>query len=881
MWRSLRVPLVARPLDVVMTLGGYGVLPLLLGLLSVPFVESVADAPGGLVVGLAAGAVVAVYLLLLQAPSVRHRVLRTAALARRQVILRCNHGFDRPGPDSWLACQLTPPAFRLPLFRYDNQRAVVDRLLAACSERDDGQFWFVQGASGSGKTRTALLLVDALVRDADLFEVAGKVYLYDLGVSPGMQARLLRRLGTPRHEGAVVLVDNFQHATGATVRALTRFLVDHHRSRTERMVVFLCRPEAGWHLEPGADFRLASEARSAGRYVELSGPSAGSVVEAVATIAPGVPRRLRALHDERVASAVQLHLAQVIAHNEGEPPEVAGIIDLLLGSSDDHPPADLLRALAIISALSMHVGSFARRQAKEAVRTASAEGGWSAVERRRVRKTIRRLSQMGLVPRLRVHGDRYLFHEAMAEQCIDHLSSIQTFAEPFVAVAAGRLRQLAAAADPAAWSIAVEIGDEAMTSETFDDAMATGAYEQMRRCIARAADRGHLSSEGRLQHAILLDRVGDFASSRALMTDELAAAFAPSSDLAVRLVTGRIEAGHEADAHERLRPLRRHGDPFVGLVATYWQIHLDGHKGRFRPDDLSELADEAVQLRPDGRNQWEVHAVARMHFDGLRHGYLAGVATPSTVERADRTPAADLLRRALPTYEALRLLYCEAHLLAHVRTPGLRIYREGTSADPTLDPVAPLHQLEREVHQTYRRTQDEFWLYGDRESKYLQADVLNAEMVMSDAPLTDLTVRLHLYEQFIRAADFADLASYPHLYFARWHVLSHYAAALQPAQGPSDVEDHLGAAERRLLAASACDQEAGNRFGCLRSSLLLALVRATSAPLERAPLERLHAEAAMESYESERRLVEHVLEADGLTSAELRTILRFYPIVHQ
>ena len=68
-------------------------------------------------------------------------------------------------------------------------------LLEACADTAGGQYWFVEGESGSGKTRLALLLVQALVRDPKLFELGNRCFLYDFSDADTVQDHLLRRAG--------------------------------------------------------------------------------------------------------------------------------------------------------------------------------------------------------------------------------------------------------------------------------------------------------------------------------------------------------------------------------------------------------------------------------------------------------------------------------------------------------------------------------------------------------------------------------------------------------------------------------------------------------------------------------------------------------------
>ena len=62
---------------------------------------------------------------------------------------------------------------------------------------------------------------------------------------------------------------------------------------------------------------------------------------------------------------------------------------------------------------------------------------WPAVK---ARLTFRRLRRIGLIPKLDAGGSR-LFHEAIAELCIDRLSRDPTFERPFIMAGGTRLEE--------------------------------------------------------------------------------------------------------------------------------------------------------------------------------------------------------------------------------------------------------------------------------------------------------------------------------------------------------------------------------------------------------------------------------------------------------
>jgi hypothetical protein len=705
----------------------------------------------------AAFVVVVGSVLLLQSQPIGSRVDRSIAHARRRVAMACNHAARMTHEDRRIACMLTPQILRAPVFQYDQQAVAVAALTHACSETQPGQFWFVEGESGSGKTRTALRFVQSLVRDHELFELGSRCYLYDFGQSESKQDELRRRLGTSRHDDAVILVDNFQLVRASVLRALTDYLLDKGAAGPERILVFLTRPSDSWNLSHGSDVRLLSEAKAARPHLALAGPPSELVARCVSDCDQIASELVQDLEQQFVASATQLHLAQVIVRNRAATPDVVAILRLLLGRVDDLPPEELTDVVALVTALAMHRGTFGRRDVRRATRIIVRR---SAPSRRlphkwRVRATFRRLHKLGLIPKIELGGTRFIFHEAVAELCIDRLWSIPAFQAPFAAVGLARMQQLVAEGDMfRAWLVAAEIGEQETLLETFDTALWQGAYPRMTRCVRRARTRYELTRQTRLQLAILLNRTGRFIESRAEFTDDLVDALKSSDDLGAMLATSRMEATHDAAAEAGLEVLARHPDRFVAVVGEYWKRHMAMHRGDFDAEAMLALASEALSLLGDRESYWLTYSLARMHFESLRHHYLMGGEPLAAVGAADRRAVGVYVRDRLATYEALHMLYTKAHVVGHVLLPRLAIFGERPSADDAaLAGIAPadavsVNGLVAAMQHLYRRTADEFWQYGDREAHYLRADILNSQIVEQGVDLEDFREPLRQYRLF-------------------------------------------------------------------------------------------------------------------------------------
>lgn len=880
-----RVPIVIRPLDRLFALTKIILIPVLLFVVAVPTLDALTGA--GSVGGLVGASVLAtVYVVALQMQTVEQRVDRLFAFARRYVALSCNHDF-RSSHREGLACHLTAEALRVPVFRYQAQQAAVTALADACDADVHGQFWFVEGTSGTGKTRTALLLVQTLIRDLRRFELGSHCYLYDFADTDQVQDELLRRLGSPRNDGVVVLVDNFQLVRADILRIVTERLVDRPGRAHERLVVFLARPGDAWNLSPGADVRILSEAKGAKRHVSLTGPSAEEVVRRVAALDETAASQLRQLNSEPVASAAQLHFAQVIVRNAGVPDDMRNFLGLLLGAAPCGNEA-LLRALGTVTAMTVHRGAFRRAELRAlSSRTATR---FSRRATATALSDLERLRRVGLVAKLNVGGVRFVFHEAIAELCIDKLTGLSPFDEAFRRVGTARLAALRERREQlGAWLVAAETDAQDVLAETFDAAMACGAYARMARCLRRAAVRYRLDETSSLQLAILLDRVGDFAASQKLIGDARPA-LGPDR-LAAMLTAQRIEAGHDERSLQDAAVLRASDDPEVSLIGEYWGLHMAAHRGRFAPGRLLELATEMAGLLDNHEDYWTIYATARMHFDSLRHHYLTGGWPVEALASPPRQNLDNVISKHLPTFEALHVLYGKAHLVAHVLLPRQALFGE---------PVAPEHAALAEIsmqdaesadtlavaaERLYCRARDEFWQYGDREASYLQADVLNVRMIQAGAELDALSVDLHTYERFVEDTGFADIRSYPQLYFMRWHILRHFAGLVAPDSAARTLDDdaELDQAADRLGRAVLYDTAAGNEYGLHRAELFGMLLGALR---QRQPFDSAAALALAERMSARRygfgaEFLRHFANSGPVPITRLIAAFRYYPIVHQ
>jgi hypothetical protein len=821
---------------------------------------------------------------------------RATARLHRRIANACNHDHPAGHDGGGLACHLTPDIFQFPAFNYKKQSNLIENIVEACRGEKSGEYWFVQGKSGTGKTRTGLRMIQRLLRDPKLFTLGTRCYLYDLSDSPTVQEMLLRDIKAGSHDNAIVLIDNFQVVGAKLLDTLTGKLTRGSAPGNERLILFLAREAEAWNISPGCDVRLLSEAKEGDRYCELLGAASGDVVDEVVKIDGQAARLIAGLTEPGLASATQLHLAQIIVRNRSPQPEAMDVLRMLAGEASSVDP-DSVRMLALLAATAMHRGVFSRWSVWRAIRAVT--GGTFTREARRMNRKFRKFHRVGLVPKIRTWGTRYLFHEGIASQCIDGLMRDERFAESFDLVGRARLERLNATDADALriWLIAAELGEQRTLESTFEAAMRLGAYGRMADCLQRANKRKRyeLNETSRAQLAVLLDRKGDFSESRDLFPTEAVQTLDGLSDLAIFFATSRLEINHQHAYQGDLALLCKHPDPLVRLVGEYWETHIDAHRGVFAPDRLLALTTEAYRLL-DGRHAyWQLHAIVRMYFDSLRHLYLVGENDSAKFVRTGDWKLTEYLEQ-MPTYKALKTLYTKAHLVGHVFIPRLMIFGKGISDDDAANVgiadsgVATADDLIAAAQRLYRQARDEFWMYGDREEKYLRAETTNAAMIARSADPEAIKKSLGKYEQFIVQGQQIMLASYPHLYRFRWELMTCFSSCLGPIESkPEGADYRLESAARRLQKVIVLDFEAGNLYGQKRAELLSILlsmaldcnVAEPELSVDGNGLTHLGRLLQAHHYGFEQRLVSHLLERQVISWSELGNIFRFYPFVNQ
>jgi hypothetical protein len=194
------------------------------------------------------------------------------------------------------------------------------------------------------------------------------------------------------------------------------------------------------------------------------------------------------------------------------------------------------------------------------------------------------------------------------------------------------------------------------------------------------------------------------------------------------------------------------------------------------------------------------------------------------------------------------------------------------------------------AHEAYSRAQDEFALYGDREYLYLQADILNLEMLSKalakDPDVESLRPKLIDYDAFIRKSAFNDILSYPAFYFFRWHMLKYFLWLRNGNEGQvkAEADQNLEFALQYLQKAKDFDRQCENSYGVWRSEFFFGLLNGLKQANANVLLESLRSsksDAERLGYFRDVRIIKSLLDQSKITFLDLRRVVLFFPFVHQ
>jgi hypothetical protein len=822
---------------------------------------------------------------------------------KRVVVLSCPWVSAPQTQANWrAACWFILREFRQPLFRYDSQRVVVDDIVRQLNAEQLGgaRFVYIEGDSGQGKTRTIFLLIHALLRHRKLFDIADRAFLYDMALGCRTQSALEMRLNSIEHDNALIFVDNFHRVEPQILRNITLRLLDTPGPNVERLIILLGQPSHAWRIRPTAEVRIVSIARSNGAFFRLKGVRGTSLSDELAGL-PGIAiwKQVFGSADSQPASVAQLQFAQAIIRSKGK--ELVLINELIqlietTPTQDEPQYAELIHVLALMTALSLYRGWFTWGQFSRACWENSVDRQWGSrvVYCARILILLHRMSHLGFVTRVTAPNRQFVFHEAMAEHCKDRLAENPTFWTHFSAAVRTRLQGYEEPPSVNRWLLSTELHEAHSMERLFDRALLTGTLSPMVRCLDRNWKYLQESSAIRYQYAMLLDQVGRFPESRRLF-GELKPQVAKESVLAGRVQLARVEVEHTPESYTILGEISLQSDSANKIAAEYWRIHLNAHRGIFQPDELANLAENmgiVFQRKDFEQSYFLLHQAARIYFDAHRHIYLCGESVEKKLDRLRQLPIENVLRQHLPQFRAFWILYREAHLLAHHLLPNLEFF--GNAPDPngvlgSSNGALTSRTLIRMAHEAYSRARDEFALYGDREYLYLDADILNVEMlsaaVSENLELEGLRSKLIDYEAFIQKTAFDDILSYPAFYSFRWYMLRFFTWIQRGnLEADDEADQNFRLAFQSLEVARDLDRACGNAYGLWRTDFFMGLlngIRNKSAQVLADSLMASKADAEKNGYLRDSHIIQSLLDKPKITPLNIRQVVLFFPFVHQ
>ena len=303
--------------------------------------------------------------------------------------------------------------------------------------------FYIEGQSGQGKTQTIFLLLHALLRGQGLSHFADRSFLYDLATGPETQELLAGRLGLQPHHQAIVFVDNFHKIQPELLRTLTDLILSN-TGRAERLFILLGQPRDAWVIHPATEVKLMTYAKDNGVSAQLTSMPSSVVSDRIAGEPGG--ERFRELFGTRPhdsASVTQLHFAQAVMTLRGSPDFVLNLFRLIEGSDDTlqgEQRSDMLRCIAILSALSLYVGSFHKSDFWKAFEQTSDQNASPErlADRMRMWALSNRIARAGLILVSPTKAAFRTFHERLAEDCKDTLQSDRYFLHAFRTVVSWR-----------------------------------------------------------------------------------------------------------------------------------------------------------------------------------------------------------------------------------------------------------------------------------------------------------------------------------------------------------------------------------------------------------------------------------------------------------
>ena len=839
--------------------------------------------------------------LLLKVPAARKLAYDIPARIKRLIFIACDSARSQELRRQ-VQCIAVNDDFRKAKLNHPTQKKIVETLLKSIREgkEETGTYDVIVAPSGFGKTRTATLLAEALIRDRSFCVLADNFHYYDFARGYGVQNQFLSRLGGLVHSEALVVVDNFHLAGPVIIQETTRRLLDILNSTTERHLIFLAQPLENWRLRAGSEIRLLSHARESGRLHSINALTREDIAKA--QLSADVLRKIRTFSKSAgtgSASIAEIQATQVEETGTVHQKQLAERVSNYLFSQGyqrpDPPGERLVAVVATATALAMFKGVFDKGSFRRAFFYADPHKGIRRLwDQFRSLGDLRLLSKSGIIPRSSLPGKLYVMHERLAEYFRDTIATTDaTFLEVFEKALMWRLGTSDGKSDPTLnWLAGVELRNLDRMNCYFGRAMAEGNLKSMGARLRKAVDVLHADA-AQFQLGVILDKSGSFAEARSHLSQ---IAVTPDvGGFSAKAKLALLEAEHDEERLETVLALGSSQDPLIRLSSVFWKIHIGAHKGRFDPESLRSLGVEifdtfdAMALEADF---FLSTLLSRVYFDTLRHVLLRRSDVAQQILANGASPVADVVAKTDPCFKANTILYERAHFLEFIVLPALAVFSDRLSYEDTLGIGAhtgDVADLASRIEQEYSNAQDEFSVFGNRERYYLDGDILNARIQNPTTDIQDLRVGLAEYHRFISAAGFEDLLSYPFVYEFRLAVRAWRDALLDPQAYKQDfntLDEYRDDALRALKKVEILDTACRNTYGLWRKTLYAILLEAVSGDGVRPgsieeKLERHAAIAEEQGFLGDADFVHKLVRQSRLRISDIMNALIYHPFVHQ
>jgi hypothetical protein len=799
---------------------------------------------------------------------------------------------------SRLAAAIINQHFTSIRFKRRDQNSVADRVVNAI--RSGTKIIFVEGVSGAGKTATSLIAIDKLLTDGEavISDYARRILYFDLSVDPSSIETFIRNCASGLLHDAFVIIDNFHRIPPESIASFSELITGVQPQC--RALIVLTQPRQFVTLSPSANIDAFDFAEKNGAWFKLTPPRSAEI--------PGIfPRsthcdaisqgldRLGVARDDAVRWVAHASLERVFQMARDEKDH--SLLDLMGcgASTEELPPARLLRLVAAISALSIYRGAFSAEDLRVAI-AALSPGRFFNTGRHALHLEFRCLKRNGFVLEAVGRSRVFVFHQTLAEYLKERFSTVPAFADAFLAAGSALRKRDWVRSDPLMdWLYAVELRDYDAARRTFSSALCSGAYAMMRRALLRN-DRSGSSDSMDYECGVLAEKVGAWTDARVMLRNFVSSRVG-DRDTRAKATISLIEAEHGPESRSQLLAISQDdlSSDFVRASARYWLLHLDAHEGNFdtaqMDDVLSALEENRTRFVIDHRYDF-LHLARRAFFDRVRFHYLAGSCDGSILKSIYDRPIAGYLAAHHVAFSAYLEKFVFGHCIHYDYVFQLGVLGIRPTVDEFILPSTASNDLDGMIDAAigyYQSAMNRFAVFGDKTKDYIKPRLYEMQMIRRGADLDRILPDLNAYRTAVDESGLLDLAPYPHVYHFKYYVKKTFDDYLRmPTHEETGLEAKaydvgLGRASSSLGVAELAFAKSHNTYGRSMCRLFRLLITA----LERRDFAGMHSELDALLQDATRLGYQRIatvaayLQGNNPSAYDLVRTIMYFPLVHQ